>query len=278
MFRRTNSNSTSNTSYSAPPPMNWRSARESGVPAPNYNESNYGQLLMPASRSFRRNPDSRGPVEAHRSFGRRSSSFGSTSVPSLHRSPVRLLILDSEPQREPVAPWYRQIPRESPPRQIESWTHLPHQRTEQQSRNSSQFHQQSKALENLKKEFYNPVSRRLTNKVNLYYRDTPVNPKDIDTDEDGKRCAICLDDFERGQEVMLTPCKHMFHEDCIVPWAKSNGQCPVCRAVFGPKTRDSSLSANNNSIITPRMAASGLSTQELVSIIRALGDSFQWGY
>ncbi|XP_062105814.1 uncharacterized protein LOC133817337 [Humulus lupulus] len=277
MFRRTNSSGSSN-SASAPPPLNWRSARESAVPSPNSNEANYGELLFPASRSFRSNPDFRGPMEAQRPFRRMSSSFGSTSVPSLHRSPVRLLILDNEPQIERVAPRYMQIPRESPPRPIESWHFPVHRTTEQQSRNSSQFQQQSKALENLRKEFYNPVSKRLTTKVNLYYRDTPVNPKDLESDEDGKRCAICLDDFERGQEVMLTPCKHMFHEDCIVPWAKSNGQCPVCRAVFGPKMRDSSLSTNNNSFLTPRMAGSGLSTQELVSIIRALGDSFQWGY
>lgn len=104
-----------------------------------------------------------------------------------------------------------------------------------------------------------------------------MNPKDLDREEDAKRCAICLEDFERGQEVMITPCKHMFHEECIVPWAKSSGQCPVCRAVFGPKTRNSSLNSNisNNN---PNMAAAGLSTHELVSIIRALGDGFQWGY
>ena len=105
-----------------------------------------------------------------------------------------------------------------------------------------------------------------------------MNPKEIDREEDRKRCAICLEDFERGQEVMVTPCKHMFHEGCIVPWANSSGKCPVCRSVLGPKTRDSSLNSNNNNRNTPNMAASGLSTQELASIIRALGEGFLWGY
>ncbi|PON69360.1 43kDa postsynaptic protein [Parasponia andersonii] len=276
MLSRSGSNTT-DTSAPVPSPYNWRSTRDYGAYTPNPNESNYGELLLPASRSFRGNLDSRGAMEAHRSF-RRRTSFGSASVPSQQRSPVQIVILDTEPPRESATPRTRQVPQEAPPRPINQWHMLLRQTTEQQSRNSNRIEQQSNALENLRKELYNPISRRLTTKVNLYYRDTPVNPKEIDREEDGKRCAICLEDFERGQEVMLTPCKHMFHEECIVPWAKSSGRCPVCRSVLGSKTRDSSLNANNNSNDTPNMAASGLSTQELASIIGALGDGFRWGY
>ncbi|KAI8461861.1 hypothetical protein BY996DRAFT_6408267 [Phakopsora pachyrhizi] len=43
-------------------------------------------------------------------------------------------------------------------------------------------------------------------------------------------CAICKDDFAAEDECMELPCKHYFHtEDCIKPWLKQSGTCPVCR-------------------------------------------------
>ncbi|GAB2274702.1 hypothetical protein Dimus_009473 [Dionaea muscipula] len=100
--------------------------------------------------------------------------------------------------------------------------------------------EQEKVLKMLRKEWYNPnpTVRMITNNVGLYYRDRAENAnyrtpmgKGVD-EEDSKRCAICLDDFEVKSQVTVTPCNHMFHEDCIVPWLKSQGQCPVCRFAF----------------------------------------------
>ena len=31
------------------------------------------------------------------------------------------------------------------------------------------------------------------------------------------------------QVIVTLPCKHPFHEGCIMPWLKSSGTCPVCR-------------------------------------------------
>lgn len=39
-----------------------------------------------------------------------------------------------------------------------------------------------------------------------------MNANEMENDENSKRCAVCLEDFEPRQEVMLTPCRHMFHE------------------------------------------------------------------
>lgn len=41
-----------------------------------------------------------------------------------------------------------------------------------------------------------------------------------------KNCSICLTPFEIGEKAVRIPCKHIFHEDCLVPWLKQNGTCP----------------------------------------------------
>ncbi|CDW83467.1 pinus taeda anonymous locus 2_4925_01 genomic sequence [Stylonychia lemnae] len=61
---------------------------------------------------------------------------------------------------------------------------------------------------------------------------SPENPYlNIQNDEESDlTCAICLDEFQQGQEVVPLPCKnHSFHLDCIETWLKKNSNCPVCR-------------------------------------------------
>ena len=42
-------------------------------------------------------------------------------------------------------------------------------------------------------------------------------------------CAVCKDEFNIGEECILMPCAHHFHEDCLLPWLKERNSCPVCR-------------------------------------------------
>lgn len=55
----------------------------------------------------------------------------------------------------------------------------------------------------------------------------PVNYKHGDCVEE--TCSICLDDLEEDKEVIILPCKHGFHPDCINPWLKMHSECPICR-------------------------------------------------
>ncbi|KAJ7597444.1 hypothetical protein C8J56DRAFT_920075 [Mycena floridula] len=56
-----------------------------------------------------------------------------------------------------------------------------------------------------------------------------------------KDCAVCKEQFQIGTEdpdeqvVVTLPCKHPFHEPCILPWLKSSGTCPVCRHALIPQ-------------------------------------------
>ncbi|KAL6642254.1 hypothetical protein ACP70R_020435 [Stipagrostis hirtigluma subsp. patula] len=48
---------------------------------------------------------------------------------------------------------------------------------------------------------------------------------------DDEGCAICLVDFEDGEEVSVMPCArgHEFHPGCIVDWLARSNMCPLCR-------------------------------------------------
>ena len=42
-------------------------------------------------------------------------------------------------------------------------------------------------------------------------------------------CAICMGEIEADEDALVLPCKHIFHEDCILEWIHNYSSCPNCR-------------------------------------------------
>ena len=59
--------------------------------------------------------------------------------------------------------------------------------------------------------------------------------------QEEQECPVCKDEFPVGQVVLVLPCKHIFHEECIKEWLKRNNTCPVCRFAV-----DGSSGSNSN--------------------------------
>ena len=156
------------------------------------------------------------------SFGNSwSATYLDFSLPAQPRTPHQILVLDDDIARG-LSLRSRQLVSESYPS-------LAGQRTRQvpthQEQSRFTHNEQNKAFKKLRKEFYIPKPKRIV--MRLYYRENPKNY--INEQNEGReRCAICLEDFEI-EEVLVTPCNHIFHEECIIPWVKSHDQCPVCR-------------------------------------------------
>ena len=42
-------------------------------------------------------------------------------------------------------------------------------------------------------------------------------------------CSICLTEVNEGEDTILLPCGHMFHEACVTKWLQIHNTCPLCR-------------------------------------------------
>lgn len=45
-------------------------------------------------------------------------------------------------------------------------------------------------------------------------------------------CSVCLESFKVNDVGKRMPCKHLFHETCLLPWLQQKSSCPVCRNIL----------------------------------------------
>jgi len=50
-----------------------------------------------------------------------------------------------------------------------------------------------------------------------------------DAEQGDVECAVCRNEMEPRSKVLLLPCLHRYHPDCIKPWLRINMSCPVCK-------------------------------------------------
>jgi surface protein len=53
-------------------------------------------------------------------------------------------------------------------------------------------------------------------------------------DEEDRECSICMDsiDPKYKKNIMITPCNHAYHKDCLKRWIKDKSSCPDCRGTL----------------------------------------------
>ncbi|XP_008803095.2 E3 ubiquitin-protein ligase SDIR1-like [Phoenix dactylifera] len=51
----------------------------------------------------------------------------------------------------------------------------------------------------------------------------------LKTSEDELTCTVCLEQVNAGELIRSLPCLHQFHANCIDPWLRQQGTCPVCK-------------------------------------------------
>ncbi|XP_077117399.1 RING finger protein 11-like [Ranitomeya variabilis] len=68
---------------------------------------------------------------------------------------------------------------------------------------------------------------RLSSRVNII-----LPTRDVTPEEETQSCVICMTEYEIGEQVIVLPCDHSFHQDCISRWLHYNPLCPLCRYQF----------------------------------------------
>lgn len=115
--------------------------------------------------------------------------------------------------------------------------------TNVQENNESVFNNLFNNSENIFDNFTENISNSFSNIINESFQqeqqrenNKPTQKSIIDKlkivkshqikDED---CPICLDGYNSQSQIILLPCLHPFHDNCIKEWLSKNVTCPICR-------------------------------------------------
>ncbi|KAL2160143.1 hypothetical protein VTH06DRAFT_1798 [Thermothelomyces fergusii] len=113
-----------------------------------------------------------------------------------------------------------------------------------------------------------PASQAALDRLQAHIREVDDQMLGGDDDKNTTRtkCAICVDDMARGEKAAVLPCDHFFHGDCVLPWLKMHGTCPVCRRSVEVDTavdgKPAKLNAEAPLASAPAAAAAGAGAAE----------------
>jgi hypothetical protein len=91
-------------------------------------------------------------------------------------------------------------------------------------------------------------------------------------------CCICIDTFEKGDNMVTTPCGHVMHNKCLTQWLLTNNNCPMCRFTFGEDTEFEHVNhiynVNfTNDIISQYSSTIAESLEEIEEIIKQINET-----
>merc|ERR1711935_561647 len=65
--------------------------------------------------------------------------------------------------------------------------------------------------------------------------------------EEEPHCSICLCEYEEKDHLVLLPCGHVYHKDCIESWCSNHQRCPLCNVDLEAFTKkDNETSATSS--------------------------------
>ncbi|XP_020581461.1 RING-H2 finger protein ATL78-like [Phalaenopsis equestris] len=183
---------------------------------------------------------------------------------------------------ERVNPRLLQFIHESPPRIRGEWQLGLLADSEPPALTDDEF---NAAMKKLRKQTYDPPQpKRNTwkrrglfgNRNSSSSSNNIIHEIKIEKNEEDKQCAICLESFVPKEQVLMTPCNHMFHSKCIVPWVRSHGRCPVCRfKLYEKKETVQGQNYRNYSNNSVNIYEDDLAL-DLINLLRAMEEAFMW--
>jgi len=76
-------------------------------------------------------------------------------------------------------------------------------------------------------------------------------------------CCVCCERFSQEKTIKRTPCKHVFHQECLSRWLSVTDSCPVCRKdLKADLTEDPEVGQPNKCLSTSPTQRSDWSAQE----------------
>lgn len=92
---------------------------------------------------------------------------------------------------------------------------------------------QSPSSQMLESVFFSLMEQIQAGNEDEHKQELPVEMRDkvkrLKMGKSGQQCSVCYENFKKGCKIRKLPCKHIFHDQCIMPWLEKNSTCPNCR-------------------------------------------------